>query len=83
MVSWKEKVGYKEFVLFCNVYRSVKEVEKRFGLSPIQAWHCVKWFCCFDEDFLVERDAGITCRAVWIKSREDVLNKFLSEDYVF
>ena len=70
-MSWKEKINYSEMVKFCKIYRSKKEIQEKFNLTPIEAWHAIKWFSKFEDDFIVEKDTGNTSRAWWIKSTSD------------
>ena len=72
-MGWKEKIEYREFVLFCDIYRSRTEIEERFGLTKSESIHALKYFSKFDDDFLVEKDVGVTGKAWWIKSRPEAL----------
>jgi len=77
-MGWKEKVEFKDIVLFCDIYRTTSEIQKKFGMTPIEAWHCVKWTSKFKDDFLVEKDEGATRKAVWLKATPESYKHYSS-----
>jgi len=76
-LGWKDKVDYKEMVLFCDIYRSREELEKRFKLTKTESIHALRWFAKFDDDFIIEKDVGGTGRAWWIKATKQAYEEAL------
>lgn len=72
-MGWRDLVDYKDFVLYCEIFRSKKEIKEHFSLTPTEATNCVNWFSKFDEDFIIEKDVGATSKAWWFKSKPGAL----------
>ena len=79
-MSWKEKVDYGKFVLFCDIYRSKIEIEKEFGLTKSESTHAMKYFSKFADDFDIVKDVGSTSRAWWVKSTKNALKYWMDRE---
>jgi len=77
-MGWKDKVNFEQLVLFCDIYRTTFEIQKEFTMTPIEAWHCVRWASKFKDDFLVEQQSGATRRAIWLKATPLAYNYYKS-----
>lgn len=75
-MSWKEKIqNTNDLIIFCKDWKTKDDIAVYFNLTPIEAWHCIKFARSLTSDFETKTQVGITKRAYAVRSRAHVLQE--------